>query len=160
MNPSAILTPVNPKYRASILIGIVFVLMAPYLGFVVYYSLRFPSNHWPAWFTNTIALWFIANFLIIMLLVKRIARGQGVDAEKTLSVVEKSVRISTRLVIFWSVLFLYGVKETIQGKISLSRAIPAGVFLLVFIGVFGWGVCRVKREKVLRGIPDENRRLH
>jgi len=121
--------------------------MAPYLGFVMCYSQRFPSNQWPAWFTNTIAVWFIANFLIIVPLVKRIFRGQVVDAEKGRSVVGKSVRTSTRLVIFWSLLFLYGVKETIQGKIPLSRAIPAGVFLLVFIGIFGWGVYRAKREK-------------
>jgi hypothetical protein len=87
-----------------------------------------------------------------MLVVKRISKGQVVDAGKVRSVVEKSVRKSTRLVIFWSVLFLYGVKETIQGKIPLSRAIPAGVFLLVFIGVFGWGVYSAKREKSLR--PD------
>ena len=138
----------NPKYKVAIFLGIAFVLMAPYLGFVMYYSLRFPSNQWPAWFTNTIAVWFIANSLIMVLLVKRIFRGQVVDAKKTRSVMEKSVRTSTRLVIFWSLLFLYGVKETIQGKIPLSRAIPAGAFLLVFIGVFGWGVYRAKREKV------------
>ena len=133
----------------------VFVLMAPYLGFVMYYSQRFPPNQWPAWFTNAIAVWFIANFLIIVLLVKRIFRRQGQrevqvvdDAERARSVVEKSVRTSTRLVIFWSLLFLYGVKETIQGKIPISRAIPAGAFLLVFIGIFGWGVYRAKREKV------------
>ena len=145
----------NPKYRPAIFFGIVFVLMAPYLGFVMYYSQRFPSNQWPAWFTNAIAVWFIANFLIIVLLVKRIFRRQGQgevqvvdDAERARSVVEKSVRTSTRLVIFWSLLFLYGVKETIQGKIPLIRAIPGGAFLLVFIGIFGWGVYRAKREKV------------
>jgi hypothetical protein len=66
--------------------GIVLVLMAPYLGFVMYYSQRFPSNQWPAWFTNTISVWFIANFLIIVLLVKRIFRGQVVDAGKAHSV--------------------------------------------------------------------------
>jgi len=138
----------NPKYRPAVLFGIVFVLMAPYLGFVMYYSQRFPSNQWPVWFTNTIAVWFIANFLIIVLLVKRIFRGQVLDPEKARSVGEKSVRTSTRLVIFWSLLLLYGVKETIQGKFPLSRAIPAGAFLLVFIGIFGWGVYRAKREKV------------
>jgi hypothetical protein len=53
-----------------------------------------------------------------MLLVKRIFRGQAVDAEKARNLVEKSVRTSTRLVIFWSLLFLYGVKETLQGKFS------------------------------------------
>jgi hypothetical protein len=76
----------NPKYRPAMFFGIVLVLMAPYLGFVMYYSQRFPSNQWPAWFTNTIAVWFIVNFLLIVLLVKRIFRGQVVDAEKARSV--------------------------------------------------------------------------
>jgi UDP-N-acetylmuramyl pentapeptide phosphotransferase/UDP-N-acetylglucosamine-1-phosphate transferase len=138
----------NPKYRPALLFGIAFVLMAPYLGFVMYYSQQFPPNQWPAWFTNTIAVWFLANFLIIFLLVKRMFRGQAVDAEKARRAAEKSVRTSTRLVILWSLLFLYGVKETIQGKIPLGRAIPAGVLLLVFIGIFGWEVYRAKREKV------------
>src|SRR5580704_667070 len=88
-----------------------------------------------------------------MLLVKRIFRGEAVDAEKARNLVEKSVRTSTRLVIFWSLLFLYGVKETLQGKFPLSRAIPAGVFLLVFIGIFGWGIYCAKRDR----IPVENR---
>ena len=92
-----------------------------------------------------------------MLLVKRIFRGQAVDAEKARNLVEKSVRTSTRLVIFWSLLFLYGVKETLQGKFALSRAIPAGVFLLVFIGIFGWGIYRARRETVSDRIPVENR---
>jgi di/tricarboxylate transporter len=131
-----------------VFLGITLALMVPYLGFVMYYSQRFPSNQWPAWFTNTIAVWFIANFLIIILLVKKIFSGQVVEEEKAHSVVEKSVRTSTRLVIFWSLLFLYGAKETIQGKFPLSRANLAGVFLLVFIGIFGWGAYRAKREKV------------
>lgn len=121
--------------------------MVPYLGFVIYYSQRFPSNQWPAWFTNTIAVWFIANFLIIMLLVKRIFKGQAVEQQKERRAFAISQIVSSYLLIVWSVLFLYGVKETIQGEIPLNRAIPAGAFLLFFIGIFGWGLYRARRKK-------------
>jgi hypothetical protein len=137
----------NPKYKPAFFILMIVALMAPYLGFVLYFSSQYPSGQWPDWLLNTIGMWFIANFLIIMLLAKRIFRGQVVDAEKARIAAAKSVRLSTRLVIVWSLFFLYGVKETIQGKLPLKRAIPAGVFLLVFIGVFGWGVYRAKRGR-------------
>jgi hypothetical protein len=137
----------NPKFRPAILFGIVLVLMAPYLGFVMYYSQRFPSNQWPAWFTNTIAVWFIANFLIIMLLVKRIFRGQAVEPQKARRASTVSQIVSSYLLIVWSVLFLYGAKETMQGEIPLNRAIPAGAFLLFFMGIFGWGLYRARRGK-------------
>jgi hypothetical protein len=137
----------NPKFRPAILFGIVLVLMAPYLGFVMYYSQRFPSNQWPAWFTNTIAVWFIANLLIIMLLVKRIFRGQAVEPQKARRASTVSQIVSSYLLIVWSVLFLYGAKETMQGEIPLNRAIPAGAFLLFFMGIFGWGLYRARRGK-------------
>ena len=137
----------NPKYRPAILFGIVFVLMAPYLGFVMYYSQRFPSNQWPAWFTNTIAVWFIANFLIIMLLVKRIFRGQAVEPQKARRASAIAQIVGSYLLIVWSGFFLYGAKETIQGKLPLNHAIPAGAFLLFFIGILGWGLYRARRGK-------------
>jgi hypothetical protein len=143
----------NPKYKAAIfLMGMVFLLMAPYFGFVIYYSQQFPSNQWPSCFTNTILIWFVANFVAVMLLV-RLTRSmfinQVIDAEKARVLAEKAVRRSVRLVIFWSVLFLYGVIQTVRGKIPMERAIPAGAFLLFFIGLFGWSLYRAQRGKGL-----------
>jgi len=137
----------NPKYRPAILFGIVFVLMAPYFGFVAYYSQRFPSNQWPAWFTNTIAVWFIANFLIGVLLVKRIFRGQAEEPQKARRASAIAQIVGSYLLIVWSALFLYGAKQTIQGKLPLNRAMPAGAFFLFFIGIFGWGLYRARRGK-------------
>ena len=85
--------------------------------------------------------------MIVALLAKWIFRGQVVDPEKTRKATATSVRTSIRLTIFWSLLLLWGVYEVIRGKIPLSRPIPAGAFLLVFIGIFGWGIYRAKREK-------------
>jgi hypothetical protein len=52
------------------------------------------------------------------------------------------------LVLVWSVLFLIGVKGTIEGKYALSRVIPAGAFLLFFIGIFGWNIYRTFQGKI------------
>jgi len=121
--------------------------MAPYLGFVVYFSQRFPSNQWPTWFTNTILVWVIANFLLLMLLAKKIFKGQVVEPQKARRASAIVQIVVSYLLIVWSVFFLYGVKETIQGKLPLSRAIPAGAFLLFFIGIFGWSLYRTRHGK-------------
>jgi membrane protease YdiL (CAAX protease family) len=141
----------NPKYKPLIFVLLVFVLLVPYLGFVLYYSPQFPPNQWPSWFTNTIAIWFVVNFLILMLLGKRIFRGQPAEA-----VEPQKVRRASRilqvfggyLVIVWSILFLYGLRETIRGEIPLTRAIPAGAFLLFFIVTFSWSIYRARQRKV------------
>jgi hypothetical protein len=140
----------NLKYRPAFMLGTVFVLMAPYFGFVTYYSHRFPPKHWPSWFTNTIAIWFIVNFLTLMLLIRltrRLFKIGVVDIEKARAYGEKALRTSTRLVIFWSLLFLYGVEQTARGKFPLERAIPAGALLLFFIALFGWSIYRSKRAR-------------
>ena len=137
----------NPKYRVTILFGSVLVLMVPYLGFVVYYSQRFPPNHWPTWFTNTIAGWFVANFLLLMLLAKRIFTGQAAEPQRDRRAFTIAQIVISYLLIVWSLLFLYGAKETIKGEVPLSRAIPAGSFLLFFIGIFGWSLYRARRRK-------------
>jgi hypothetical protein len=137
----------NPKHRPAIFLGIALALMAPYLGFVMYYSLRFPLNQWPTWFTDTIAVWFIANFLLLMLLAKRIFRGQVVEPQKAHRASAIAQIVGSYLLIVWSLFFLYGARETVQGKVPLNRAIPAGAFLLFFIGLFGWGLYRARRGK-------------
>jgi hypothetical protein len=137
----------NPKHRFAIFLGAVFVLMVPYVGFVVYYSQRFPSNHWPEWFTNTVAVWFVANFLLLMLLSKKILRGQVARPEKARRGSVMVQIVSSYLLIVWCSLFIYGVTQTVQGQVPLNRAIPAGAFLLFFIGLFGWGLYRVRQEK-------------
>src|SRR5262249_53685572 len=131
-----------PKHK---FVGPVFVLMVPYIGFIVYYCQRFPENQWPAWFTNTIAVWFIANFLLLMLLAKKIFRGQVVQPDNARHASATAQIISSYLLIVWCSLFIYGVTQTVRGQIPLNRAIPAGAFLLFFIGLFGWGLYRARR---------------
>ena len=89
--------------------------------------------------------------MLLMRLTRRIFRNQVVDVEKARAVEEKATRTSTRLVIFWSLLFLYGVVEAVRGEFPLKRAIPAAALLVLFIGIFGWGLYRAKRGKSLSG---------
>ena len=141
----------NPKYKPLIFIAIVFVSLLPYVGFVLYYSQRFPPNQWPTWFTNTIAIWFVANFLFFLTLVARkIFRGatpKAVEPQKARRASAIVQIISAYLVILWSVFFLYGLRQTIRGEIPLNRAIPAGAFLLFFIVIFAWSIYTVRRKK-------------
>jgi hypothetical protein len=132
----------KPKYRFLLLI---LGLQLPYFGFVVYFATQFPFHHAPAWYADTLLVWFTANFLIAVLLGKRIFRGQVVDPEKVRAAMANSASISIRLVILWILFFLYGVIETVRGKFPLNRAIPAGAFLLLFIGIFGWSAYRTGR---------------
>jgi hypothetical protein len=138
-----------------VFVGTAFALMLPYLAFVMYFSLRLPQNHWPSWFTNTILIWFIANFLALTLLARRIfKKTEPAEPHNALPTPAKTkpavwiMRIvASYLVLVWSVLLLIGVKGTIQGKYLPSRAIPAGAFLLFFIGLFGWSVYRSFHRK-------------
>jgi hypothetical protein len=93
------------------------------------------------------AVWFLANFLLLMLLAKRIFRGQVGEPQMAQRASSIAKIVGSYLLIVWSLLFLYGAKETVQGKLPLNRAIPAGAFLLFFIGSFGWGLYRARRGK-------------
>jgi hypothetical protein len=129
--------------------------MLPYMAFVLYFSRRFPSGHWPPWLGNTILIWFVTNFLVLFLLAKKMFKAQGIGPQNPPGVSTKPqinvwiVRILiSQLLLLWSFYFLQEVKETVQGKLPMNRAIPAGAFLLFFIAIFGWGLYRSLRPKV------------
>jgi len=125
----------------------VLTVMVPYLGFALYISSRYRPGQWPTWLLYLFPSWFIANFAIIGLSAKKIFKRQGVEPERARSAKDTSLRTAMRLTILWSLLFLYGGYGVVLGKIPINRAIPAGAFLLVFIGIFGWGIYRGKRRK-------------
>jgi hypothetical protein len=135
----------NPKQKPALLTLTVCAFMAPYLGFVVYVNWHYSPGQWPSWVGNTILIWFVTNVLVIALLMNRMSRGRVMDAAP--AVTAKGVRAGARLIILWSLLFLYEVKETVQGKFPLNRAIPVGIFLLIFIAILGRGIYRAKRGK-------------
>jgi len=46
------------------------------------------------------------------------------------------------LITIWIGLFIYGAYGTLKGDFPMQRAIPAGAFLLAFIGLFSWFLYR------------------
>jgi len=137
------LSPMKPKYKLLVLL---LTLSLPYFGFVMYFATQFPqSKPVPVWFTDTLMAWFTANFLIAVLLGKRIMKGQVVAAEKARVAAGTAANESLRLVMLWIVLFLCGGVATVKGKVPINRALPAGAFLLLFIGIFGWTAYRTGR---------------
>lgn len=148
----------NPRSRAAVLIGSAVALTVPYVAFVVYFSLTLPKNHWPMWFTNVLLVWFVANFVAVYLIARRMAKK---NPPPTATLTEQPQKNTTRLwvlravcsylVIVWSVLFAKGVNGTIRGEYPLDRAIPAGAFLLFFILLFGFLVYRSFRPKASSG---------
>lgn len=144
----------NPKSRAAIMVGTAVALTIPYIAFVLYFSLKFPPNHWPAWFGNVLLVWFLANFVVVYLVGRKMAKKQlptngesQIQSRKPSAGVWILRIVGSYLVIIWTVLFLHGVKGTVQGEYPLVRAIPADAFLLFFILVFGWGIYRSFRPK-------------
>lgn len=144
----------NPQRRAAVLVGTTVALTIPYIAFAMYFSLKFPQNRWPVWFTDVLGVWFIANFVVVYLIARRMAKKHApMNATQPTQPRKASVWLwifrvfGSYLVLVWSVLFLYGVEGTVQGKYPLARAIPAGTFLLFFISVFGWAIYRSFRSK-------------
>ena len=144
----------NPKRKVGVFVGSAFALMLPYFAFVMFFSLRFPQNRWPIWFTDTILVWFAANFLILVLVAKRVFTKQGPQglqdspsSAKTKRAIWIARIVASYLVIVWSILFINGARGTLEGKYPLNRALPAGVFLLFFIVLFAWSVYRTFRKK-------------
>jgi hypothetical protein len=134
-----------PRFKLALLI---FALQVPYLAFAIYFGLQFPRGQAPVWYTDTLLAWFGTNFLIAVFAGKRLLRTSVVQSDETGSIRVASSKAAARLIIVWVALFLYGAKATVQGKIPLARAVPAGAFLLFFIGMFAWGAYRMRREHI------------
>ena len=85
-----------------------------------------------------------------MLLAKRIFKGQIVEPKKARRASVIAQIVVAYLLIVSSSLFIYGVKEFIQGQIPLNRAVPAGAFSLFFIGIFGWSLYKARSGNALK----------
>ena len=132
----------NAKTKLALLF---FGLQIPYLSFAIYFGMHFQHVPAPTWFTNTLMAWFAANFGIFALVARRL-RAPSVPTEEQRAVSAHFARLGVRLLLLWAGLFLYGLITTLQGKIPLNRALPAGAFLLFFIGIFGWNAYRMRHE--------------
>ena len=157
MNPRGILAPMNPKLRPGLFVESVFVLMAPYLGFVMYYSQRFPSNQWPSWFTETIAVWFIANFVLPYAAgQKNIQETGSGTAERTPCLCDSTNRCLVSFDCVECVVSIRGERSD-KGQPAPQPCDSSGCVLVVFHRNFRVGSLPRKARKSLNNVAVEIR---
>ena len=125
---------------------LIFGMVLPYMAFVMYFALSMPSGtaRLPMWF----AYFGMSYFLLCTVVAAVIGRKWFRNTVTTPLTKKQSIlaRIGELwvlyLVIVWTGLFIYGVRDVISGELPLGRAIPGGLFLLAFIGIFSWSLHR------------------
>lgn len=118
--------------------ALVFGLVLPYFALVMYFILRIQEHPIPTWFAYFGLTYLLGSIMLVTLVSRRIARGSRPQAAVQS---RPMVRMGARawvgyLLAVWCGLFLWGTVETIRGKLEWRRALPSGVFLLAFIGIF------------------------
>jgi hypothetical protein len=141
---------VQPKNKIRALI---FSLVIPYLALVMYFALRVQEHPLPTWFPYFGMSYLLVSIILVTVVSRRIARG---TQPQTAVQSRPAVRVALRawvgyLVVVWCGVFLWGAVETLKGRLEWQRALPAGAFLLAFIGLFArWLYTDIKPPKALR----------
>jgi len=137
--------PISPKSKVTILF---LCLGLPYMLFVLFFALRAApgsANPFPSWFPWVALTYMLSTISLASLLVPRffrnVARPPAAQADSYLMLAKVQ---SLSLIVVWSCLFIYGGYKTLQGDFPLERALPAGAFLLAFIGLFAWSLRRTQ----------------
>jgi hypothetical protein len=119
--------------------ALIFGLVLPYFAFVMYFAFRIQEHPLPTWFPYFGMTYLLGSIILVTSVSRRITR----DTQPQTAVQSRpAVRIAVRawvgyLLAVWCGGFLWGAVETIRGKLQWQRAVPAGAFLLAFIGIFG-----------------------
>jgi len=145
---------VQPKHK---ILALVFGLVLPYFALVMYFVLRMQGRPQeqplPTWFPYFGMAYLLGTILVVTVISRRIARGAKPEPAQNVVKSRPAVRIALRawagyLIAVWCGLFLYGAVETIRGKLEWQRTLPAGVFLLIFIGLFSrWLYTDIKSQR-------------
>jgi hypothetical protein len=124
----------TPKNK---IFALVFSLILPYTAIVVFFASRLPRQPLPGWLPYFGACYIFAIILLASVMGQRIARNAPQQNSPKSQATSGWVRGRViGLIGFWSLMFLYGAYRTFNGDFPLERAIPAGVILLAFIGLF------------------------
>ena len=112
--------------------------MLPYFAFAMYFALRIQEHPLPTWFPYFGMTYLLGSIILVIFVNRRIARG---TQPQTTVQLRPAARIAARVYVGWLLAvwcggFLWGVVETIKGKLEWQRAVPAGAFLLAFIAIF------------------------
>jgi hypothetical protein len=124
---------------------LIFALIVPYMAFVMYFALRSsqPGQILPTWFPYFGLSYILGSMVLVMVASRRIFRNVPQEASpKAQSALRWGRAWAMYLVAIWSGFFIYGAYRTLKGDFPMERAIPAGAFLLAFIGLFSWSLYR------------------
>lgn len=136
---------ITPKNK---IFALVFSLILPYMAIVVFFASRLPQQPLPRWFPYFGACYIFASILLATVMGRRIARNAPQQNSAKSQATSRWVRGRViGLIGLWSLMFLYGAYRTLNGDFPLERAIPAGVILLAFIGLFAWLLYRDCRTR-------------
>ncbi|HXC47934.1 MAG TPA: hypothetical protein VNU20_06555 [Candidatus Sulfotelmatobacter sp.] len=134
-----------PKTKVTILfMGMAF----PYLIFVLFFALRATpgsANPFPSWFPWVALAYMLGSISLASVLAPRFFRNVPPPPEAVARQYLKIAKGQTMaLILLWAGLFIYGAYKTLRGDLPVERALPAGGFLLAFIGFFAWSLRRRK----------------
>jgi hypothetical protein len=118
---------------------LIFGLVLPYSGLVMYFVSRLPEHPLPLWFPYFGAFYLLGTVVLVAVVAPRFSSGLQYDGVENPPAASPSVRWrALSLVAFWCVFLVYGTYKTLTGAIPVARAIPAGLILSAGIGLFSW----------------------
>jgi hypothetical protein len=108
------------------------------MALVMYFALRIQEHPLPAWFPYFGLSYILGTMILVMVLGRRFSRSAP---QQTTKKPHPVLQWATRgwvayLIVVWGVAFIWGAYKTVTGSLAWQRSIPAGAFLLAFIGLF------------------------
>lgn len=124
----------KPKTK---IVALIFGLILPYIAMVMYFGIRMQNHPLPTWFPYFGLSYMLGTIILVKVFSRKISRTAQPQTVKEIQPGRIALRLCTGyLVAVWSGLFVYGSYLTIIGHLEWRRSVPAGAFLLAFIGLF------------------------
>jgi hypothetical protein len=123
------------------------VLMLPYMAIMVPTLMRYQEGGVPTWIPLVGGFYMLFTIVTVTLFSQRLAKKQAGSLPPNPDIAARANNRGMALIVFWVLLFLYGVAKVWSGAIPLNRGIPAGILLLSFIGVFSYFAYRDKQNR-------------
>ncbi len=127
----------SPKRKVVFLI---FGLILPYMAVVMYFVFPRPGHAHPilpGWFPYFGLSYILGSIVPVMVVSRKTFRNAPQQVPKKQQALAWLGRAwAMYLVVVWSGAFVWGAYRTAKGDFQMKNAIPAGAFLLAFIGLF------------------------
>jgi len=131
------------KRKAKILV-LIYGLTLPYVALVLYFALRLHDHPLPTWFPYFGLSYMLASMLVVVVVSRN--NRHTTPPEKAARPVSGWRWVLRAwmgyLVVLWSGFFLWGAYLALKGRLEWQRSLLAGAFLLAFIALFSWALCK------------------